>query len=99
MKRAPVALALFFVVAIFLCSCRTAQQARRNQGVQRPAATNTLSAAGGDSLLMVERKLLDVIDSLSNLVESDHSRIRSLEQEVAALRARMEGRMLPTSAG
>jgi tol-pal system protein YbgF len=46
-----------------------------------------------DSLLMVEDRLINVIDSLTGLVDQDRARIHALEQEVTLLRARVEGRV------
>jgi TolA-binding protein len=93
MKRAQrkLSLVLLWTVSctIALASCRTSQQARRSQSSARPAVAGSV---GTDSLLMIEQRLVDVIDSLTSVVDRDHSRIQSLEQEVMSLRARFEGR-------
>lgn len=83
-------LLLAVLVPAFVSSCRTSQQARRTQRVER--SVNSIGR-DVDSLLMVEDRLINVIDSLTGLVDEDRSRIRTLEQEVTLLRARIEGRM------
>jgi tol-pal system protein YbgF len=83
-------LLLAVLVPALVSSCRTSQQARRTQRVER--SVNSIGR-DVDSLLLVEDRLINVIDSLTGLVDEDRSRIRSLEQEVTLLRARIEGRM------
>jgi TolA-binding protein len=77
-------------VLTLVSSCRTSQQARRTQRVER--SVNSLGH-DVDSLLIVEDRLINVIDSLTGLVDEDRTRIRTLEQEVTMLRARIDGRM------
>jgi len=77
---------ILIVVSVFaLSSCRTSQQeSRRNSARAGNAGTSAVSRQV-DSLLMIQEKLTEVIDSMTNLVESDHSRIRTLEQQVQEL--------------
>jgi tol-pal system protein YbgF len=48
-----------------------------------------------DSLLMIEQKLTEVIDSMSSLIDADHTRIRTLEQQVHALQNQSTTAPLP----
>jgi TolA-binding protein len=91
-------IALLLVLVIGMGSfgslgCRTAQQQSRRGQTASAANGNgrggTLSPASRDSLLLIEEKLTEVIDSLASLVATDHQRLRSLEQEVQMLRSRM----------
>src|SRR5438552_7649582 len=82
------------LVTFALASCRTSQQESRsaaNTRAQSQASSQQAPGGGGrmDSLLMIERKLVEVIDSMSSLVESDHLRIQNLEQELLQLRSQM----------
>jgi TolA-binding protein len=95
MYRANVTLSFVLLFGIGLASCRTSQQqARRGQAGAASAATMAERSGMGagvsrDSLLMIEEKLAEVIDSLSSLAASDRVRIRALEQEVTMLRSRI----------
>ena len=95
MHRTNVTLILVLLFGIGLASCRTSQQQARRSQSGGPSsvspATNhgTTNGPSYDSLLMIEKKLTEVIDSLSLLVTNDHSRLRALEQEVSMLRARI----------
>jgi tol-pal system protein YbgF len=85
-RRNPFFAFAFFVCLLALGSCRTSQRESRStkpsptNGGNTPAVSRRM-----DSLLMIEQKLTEVIDSMSSLIDADHSRIRTLEQEVHAL--------------
>src|SRR5947209_14433243 len=87
----------FFILlcSIGFTSCRTSQQESRRatgaRGQSAAAAQPVAAAARADSLLMIERKLSEVIDSMTSLVQSDHNRIRTLERELQELRSQMGG--------
>lgn len=49
-----------------------------------------------DSLLMVQERLVTVIDTMSDILVSQHERIRTLEAEVARLRSMLETQTLST---
>ena len=83
-----------------LTGCRTAQESRRGASARGAQSGNTAQRgmsdhAQMDSLRMIQEKLVEVIDSLTSLVGSDHDRIRALEADVAMLRSRIEGTPVP----
>jgi tol-pal system protein YbgF len=73
-----------------LSSCRTSQQeARRNANVHtRLAQGQAVLGQQVDSLLLIESKLIEVIDSMTDLVDVDHARIQALEHEVEMMKSR-----------
>ena len=83
--------AIGFAMLLAVASgCRTSQEARRSANARRGGTTG--GAAYGtnsqvDSLLMIQEKLVEVIDSMTSLVSSDHSRIQVLENQVRSLEA------------
>lgn len=81
----------FIAMMALLISCRPSQQTKRNAAAnsRNNAATQT-SAKGMDSILMVQEKLLTIIDTMSNVLAQDRSRIRNLELEVAKLRSMLD---------
>ena len=83
-----------------LASCRTAQQeARRNGNIHNQLAHGTaVLGQEVDSLMMVQGKLIEVLDSMTDLVEADHDRIRALEREVEELRQRAQASVAQASA-
>ena len=83
LRRNPLFVTLFLVGLLSIASCRTAQQARRATPT-KPASTPAVTRQM-DSLLLIEAKLTEVIDSMASLVDADHQRIRSLEEQVHAL--------------
>ncbi len=88
--RIPTTIVLFAMLAL-IASCRPSQQTRRNNAAN--ARTNGGVQASGkqmDSLYMVQNKLLTIIDTMSNVVAQDRSRIRGLEIEVAKLKSLLE---------
>ncbi len=89
------ALTVSFAAAATLSSCRTSQQEARRANAARVGSGNVASAHEVDSLLMVEDKLIEVIDSMTNLVGADHERIRALEQQVQMLEGRTMGTPVP----
>lgn len=83
---------LFFASSFFVClaalsSCRTSQQESRRATASRAANGTPAVTRQMDSLLLIEQKLIEVIDSMAGLVDADHSRIRTLEAEVRALQS------------
>ncbi len=85
LRRIPVFAILFSLGLFAIASCRTAQQARRSNATHSAANASPATSRQMDSLLLIEAKLTEVIDSLASLVDADHARIRALEQEVQAL--------------
>src|ERR1043165_435981 len=82
-------------ITIFsLSGCRTSEQSRRGIAASR-AVPNSQLDRQLDSLKMVQAKLVEVIDSMTNLVEGDQDRIKALEADLAMLRSRIEGPSLP----
>ena len=84
------ALAAILLIASFsmlFTSCRTSRQESRRPSAKpiSQAGSQTTLSRQMDSLLIIEEKLLDVIDSMTGLVNADHSRIRALEREVREL--------------
>ncbi len=99
-RRTLVATLLLACAGLAFSSCRTSQQeARRNSSAHTQLAQGQSQLATGqsalshevDSLLLVEQKLVEVIDSMTSLVDADHTRIHNLEREIATLRARVMG--------
>src|ERR1019366_5156018 len=88
LRRNPLFALFLFVCLLALGSCRTSQRESRGQNASRNSGGNSPAVARQmDSLLMIEAKLTEVIDSMASLVDADHSRIRALEQEVQALQS------------
>lgn len=73
-----------------LGGCRTSEQSRRGIAASR-AVPNSQLDRQIDSLRMIERKLVEVIDSMTSLAETDQDRIKALESDVQMLRSRIEG--------
>ncbi len=75
------------ILAVLLLTaygCRSTQQTRRKN---TPARTpNSAIAAPNDSVVMVQDRLLDLLDTMTAAMQHDRARIRVLEQEVARLR-------------
>lgn len=85
MPRERITLVGILIMSLALSSgCRTSQQTRRNS-----AASQRNAQAGHemDSLLMVQNKLLTVIDTMASVVAQDRVRIHELEIEVARLKS------------
>jgi tol-pal system protein YbgF len=77
------------LLSLSVVSCRTSQQRGGASRAQQGAAGNSANSRI-DSLLLVEQKLVEVIDSMANLVEADHDRIQRLESELSQLRMQMQ---------
>jgi tol-pal system protein YbgF len=80
-----------FAILAFVSGCRPSQQTRRNTA--KNSAANANANAGGksvDSIYMVQNKLLTIIDTMSNLLVQDRSRIRDLEIEVSKLKSLLD---------
>jgi TolA-binding protein len=82
------------ITLISLSGCRTSEQSRRGIAASRAVPNSTLDRQI-DSLRMVQVKLVEVIDSMASLAESDQERIHALETDLAMLRSRIEGTHLP----
>ncbi len=85
LRRNPLFAIVLFVCLLALGSCRTSQRESRGANASRNASASPAVTRQMDSLLMIEAKLTQVIDSMASLVDADHARIRTLEQEVHAL--------------
>ena len=85
------AILLITGAGLLFSSCRTSQQeARRNSSAHSQLANGQATLGHEvDSLLLVEEKLVQVIDSMTSLVNADHSRIHNLEREIEMLRQRV----------
>ena len=89
----------FFLLSIVVLSsaiigCRPSQQTRRGDA-SRTGQASTSKAM--DSLLLVQDRLVTVIDTMSDILVSQQDRIRTLEAEVARLRSLVESRSLSGS--
>ena len=87
-SRLPAFAIVFAASLVVFGGCR----ASRQQEGRRSSAAAARNAEGTpaltqqvDSLLMIEEKLTEVIDSITNLVGADHERIRALEEQLRAL--------------
>lgn len=78
-------------VVVMLGGCRPSQQARRSDASRTGSASATRLT---DSLLMAQEKLVTVIDTMSGILITQQSRIRSLEAEVSRLRSMIESQTL-----
>jgi len=79
---------ILLLALALLASCRTSQQTRA-----RGAANQRGAQAGAkqmDSLVMVQDKLLTIIDTMASVVAQDRARIRTLEIEIAKLKSMIE---------
>ncbi len=85
-RRAPVLALIFAASLVAFGGCRTPRQEARRVGAARMLRGTPALAQQVDSLLIIEQKLTQVIDSMTNLVGADHQRIRALEQELQQLR-------------
>jgi len=98
--RLPAFAIVFAISLAAFGGCRTSQQARRGSAANAArngganGATPTLSRQV-DSLLMIEQKLSEVIDSMTSLVGADHERIRALEEQLRALQSAGYGQGTP----
>jgi len=81
---------LLLVLLAFSSGCRTSQQTRRGAAANSRNGAAQMSQRQMDSLVMVQDKLLTVIDTMANIVAQDRERIRSLEIEIAKLRSLLE---------
>jgi len=89
-RRIPAFAIVFAAGLVAMGGCRTSRQ----QETRRASAAAARNGGGApalsqqvDSLLMIEEKLTEVIDSMTNLVGADHERIRALEEQLRALQA------------
>jgi tol-pal system protein YbgF len=73
--------------------CRPSQQTRRNDTRQN-TSTSTTNTKFMDSLVRVQSHLVDLIDTMSGVLEKDRARIRSLELEVSRLKSMLERQQL-----
>ncbi len=96
LSRRTLAVAISFAVIIAVISgCRTSQQEARRAAVRGPGAATPELSHEVDSLLMIQEKLVEVIDSMTSLVSADHERIRMLERELQSLQVQTDGTPLP----
>jgi tol-pal system protein YbgF len=99
LRRRGVAQSVAWVVVIVIGSilagvgCRPSQQTRRNDTRQN-TSTSTTNTKFMDSLVRVQSHLVDLIDTMSGVLEKDRSRIRSLELEVSRLKSMLERQQL-----
>jgi tol-pal system protein YbgF len=89
-RRNPLFAVVLFVCLLALGSCRTSQRESRGANAARNAGASPVATRQMDSLLMIEAKLTEVIDSMASLVDADHVRIRALEQEVHAMQSQRQ---------
>jgi len=89
--RLPAFAIVFAIGLAALGGCRTSrqQETRRASSAGTQAGTPAPRALSQqvDSLLMIEQKLTEVIDSMTSLVGADHERIRALEEQLRALQS------------
>jgi tol-pal system protein YbgF len=94
-RRIPAFAIVFAAGLVAMGGCRTSrqQEARRASAAGARAAAQAGTPAPRalsqqvDSLLMIEQKLAEVIDSMTNLVGADHERIRALEEQLRNLQS------------
>jgi tol-pal system protein YbgF len=89
--RKHLIIVVLFASIAMLGSCRPSQQTRRNNATNSRNG-NATQAVGKqmDSILLLEDKLLTIIDTMTGIVAQDQSRIRSLEIEIAKLKSLLE---------
>ena len=83
---------LLLAVATLATGCRTSQQSRRSGNATSKTAATAGQTKAMDSLLLLQDKLITVIDTMSGVIAADHRRILELEREVAQLRSLLEAR-------
>jgi tol-pal system protein YbgF len=93
-NRVSAAWLFALIIAIGLTGCRPSQQASRN-AKQGAKGAQGATAQQMDSLLMVQDKLVTVIDTMTSVLAQDRRRIRDLELEVSRLRSQMEQKRQP----
>ncbi|MFI5264981.1 MAG: tol-pal system protein YbgF [Candidatus Kapaibacterium sp.] len=81
---------LILALLSLIVGCRPSQQTRRNNAANARGGGALAAGKQMDSLYMVQNKLLTIIDTMSNIVAQDRSRIRDLELEVSKLRSLLE---------
>jgi TolA-binding protein len=86
-SRRSLTVFVFLILSLTLVACRPSRQERGGSNTRTQAASAQNSTARMDSLLLIEQKLVEVIDSMASLVESDHIRIRNLEEQLYQLRS------------
>lgn len=85
---------LVFVTALVVISgCRPSQQTRRGDQSQAKVAAASQTKMM-DSLLMVQNKLITVVDTMSGIISQDRKRIAELEREIMKLKSLIEERAL-----
>ena len=85
---------LVFVTALVVISgCRPSQQTRRGDQSQAKVASASQTKMM-DSLLMVQNKLITVVDTMSGIISQDRKRIAELEREIMKLKSLIEERAL-----
>jgi tol-pal system protein YbgF len=82
---------VLLVASAILASCRPSQQTRRGTAANsRNANAAQASTKQMDSVLMLQDKLLNIIDTMTNVVAQDRARIHALEIEIAKLKSLLE---------
>jgi tol-pal system protein YbgF len=85
------AAAVLAASSVFI-GCRPSQQTRRgNTASAKSTASQTKTM---DSLLMVQDKLITVVDTMASIIAQDRHRILELEREVAKLKSLLEERAM-----
>jgi tol-pal system protein YbgF len=85
LRRATFFATLFFMGLLALSGCRTSQQQAHRANAGKNASGGPALSRQMDSLLLIEQKLIEVIDSMTDLVKADHARIRALEEHTQTM--------------
>ena len=83
------AFVMILASSVVVGGCRTSKQTRRtdDKSVRNTNSAASTQSRSVDSLYMVQNKLLTIIDTMSNILIQDRTRIRDLEIEIAKLKS------------
>lgn len=84
---------VFLTALVVISGCRPSQQTRRGDQSQAKGAVASQTKMM-DSLLMVQNKLITVVDTMSGIISQDRKRISELEREIMKLKSIIEERAL-----
>jgi tol-pal system protein YbgF len=100
-SASPVVFLWIVLFSMLFVSCRSSKQVSKGNSTRTNSTVGPAQTAlkhEVDSLLIVEEKLLEVIDSMTGLVNADHSRIHDLERQVHEMQFHAVGTPLPPAA-
>lgn len=87
--RVPSVLLAGVLILTTVIGCRPSQQARRSTDASSRRTAGSVSSAGvrSDSLVLIQQRLLMLIDTMADVMEHDRARIRQLELEISRLKS------------